>query len=181
MRRVRYSVATSLDGYIAGPQGEADWIIMDPEIDFDSYMREFDTIIMGRRTFEPMAHAGGGGMPGVKTYVSSRTLRQADFPNVTIVADAEQTASILRAGEGKDIWLFGGGTLFRTLLEAGLVDSVEVALIPVLLGAGIPLLPSPASHVSLQLTGHHVYKTGVVGLNYSVQVVPTKAGTRIRK
>jgi dihydrofolate reductase len=75
----------------------------------------------------------------------------------------------LRAEKSKkDIWLFGGGGLFRSLLEAGLVDTVEVAVIPVLLGGGIPLLPPPAKQVSLKLTGHKVYKTGIVSLEYAV-------------
>ena len=58
MRRVRYVVAMSLDGYIAGPIGEADWIIMDPDIDFGALFERFDTFLMGRRTFEAMAGAG---------------------------------------------------------------------------------------------------------------------------
>jgi dihydrofolate reductase len=68
MRRIRYAVAMSLDGYIAGPEGEADWIVMDPEIDFGAVMAELDTYLMGRRTFEGMQGAGGGGgkrLPGV--------------------------------------------------------------------------------------------------------------------
>lgn len=69
---------------------------------------------------------------------------------------------------GKDIWLFGGGLLFRSLVEAGLVDTVEVALIPVLLGGGIPLLASPADQVNLELNSHTVYPTGIVGLEYAV-------------
>ncbi|MCI0379165.1 MAG: dihydrofolate reductase family protein [Gemmataceae bacterium] len=52
MRRIRYSVAMSLDGYIAGPKGEADWIIMDPDIDFNAIYKEFDSVVMGRGTFE---------------------------------------------------------------------------------------------------------------------------------
>ena len=75
----------------------------------------------------------------------------------------------LKAEPGKDIWLFGGGLLFRSLLDVGLVDTVEVGIIPVLLGGGIPLLPSPAKEAKLKLTGHKVYKTGIVSLQYAVK------------
>ena len=170
MRRIRYVVATSLDGYIAGPNGEADWIIMDPDIDFRALFSEFDTILVGRRTFEAMARGGEAGMPGMKTFVCSRTLRQQDYPQVTVVADkSEETLAGLRAQSGKDIWLFGGGVLFRSLLDASLVDTVEVAVIPVLLGGGIPLLPPPAKQAKLKLTCHKVYKTGIVSLEYAVK------------
>jgi len=181
LRRVRYSVAMSLDGYISGPKGEADWIIMDPDIDFDGQFEQFDTFLLGRRTFEAMGRAGQGGSPGTKTLVFSRTLRQKDYPGVTIIAEgAEETMAALRAEPGKDIWLFGGGELFGSLLDVRLVDTVEVAVMPVLLGGGIPLLPPPAKETKLKLTSHKVYeKTGIVGLEYAVQY--TRSDKRIKR
>src|ERR1700704_1279017 len=132
MRRIRYAVSASLDGYIAGPKGEADWIIMDPAIDFKSYFQQFDTVLLGRRTFETIARGGSAGMSGMKTFVFSRTLRQSDYPKVTIVAEnPEETVAALRRQSGKDIWLFGGGSLFRSLLDVELVDTVELAAIPI--------------------------------------------------
>ena len=170
MKRIRYAVAASLDGFIAGPKGEADWIIMDPAIDFAALFAQFDTFLMGRRTFEMMAREGRSETPGMKTFVFSRTLRQHDYPGVTIIADkAEETIAALRAKQGKDIWLFGGGSLFRSLLSLGLVDTIEVAIIPVILGGGIPLVPSPAEQTKLKLTRHKVYKTGIVSLVYDIE------------
>jgi dihydrofolate reductase len=169
MRRIRYAVAMSLDGYIAGPNDEADWIPMNPEIDFSALFAQFDTFLVGRRTFEVMTRMNTGiSLP--RTYVFSRMLRQSDHPDVTVVSDkVEETVAALRAEESnKDIWIFGGGVLFRDLLAAGLVDTVEVGVIPVLLGGGIPLLPPPAKQANLKLTGHKVYKTGTVSLEYAV-------------
>jgi dihydrofolate reductase len=166
MRRVRYQVACSLDGYIAGPNGEYDWIVMDPEIDFNAIFSQFDTLLMGRRTFE----VTGVPSPGMKVVVFSRTLRQEDHPGVTIVSDNPgETVAALRRQPGKDIWLFGGGRLFQSLLALDCVDTVEPAVIPVLLGGGRPLLPPPSVRRSLALTAQHLYKnSGIVLLNYDV-------------
>ena len=169
MPQIRYQVAMSLDGYIAGPKGEADWIIMDPDIDFADLFAQFDTFLMGRQTFAVVG-AMGSLAPGTKTVVFSRTLRPEDHPGVTIVAEVSpETVAPIRAQAVKDIWLFGGGALFRSFLDAGLVDTVEVAVIPVLLGGGVPLLPQPASQTNLTLTGHRVYQTGIVLLEYRVK------------
>lgn len=170
MKRIRYSVAASLDGYIAGPNGEYDWILMDPDIDFDTIYAQFDTILMGRKTYEVTHAQGGGAMFGMDTYVFSQTLCQTDCPGVTVVSEhAEDTLATIKAKSGKDIWLFGGGSLFHSLLELGIVDSVEVAIIPILLGGGVPLLPGSEKRAELKLTGHEVYqKTGTIMLEYAV-------------
>jgi dihydrofolate reductase len=175
MRRVRYVVAMSLDGYIAGPNSEADWIIMDPDIDFQALFEQFDAFLLGRRTFEAIGGAGSGGHSGVQTIVFSRTLRQQDYPNLTIVSEnPQQVLAELRSKSGKDIWLFGGGLLFRSLLEARLVDAVEVSVMPVLLGEGIPLLPAKPSseRYKLSLASSRAFKTGIVSLEYTVEYEP---------
>ena len=172
MRRVRYAVAMSLDGYIAGPNGEYDWIDMDPDIDFQALMNQFDTFLVGRRTYEGIVSNPSGGMaPGIKLVVFSRTLKQQNHPDVTIVSEnAKEAVDSLRRQKGKDIALYGGGDLFRSLLSLGVVDTVEVSVIPFLLGGGIPLLPSPAQRAQLSLTCHQVYsKTGTVILEYAVK------------
>ncbi len=174
MRRIRYQVAASLDGFIAGPNGEYDWIVMDPDIDFAALTAQFDTYLMGRRSYEVFQTTGsapGVGGDGSAVYVFSRTLRQEDQPGVTIVAGGiEDLLRNLRSKPGKDIWLWGGGRLFRTLLELDQVDTVEVAVVPVLLGEGVPLLASPALQRRLDLKRHTVYpKTGTVLLEYAVR------------
>jgi dihydrofolate reductase len=174
MRKVIYGGAMSLDGYIAGPNGEYDWIVMDPDIDFAGLAARFDTYLVGRKTFEAMRRMGSDGesvAPGTQNIVFSRTLKQSDYPSVTISADAESVVAELRTRPGKDIALFGGGELFRSLLAAGLVDGLGVSLIPVLLGGGVPFLPSPAARATLKLRKQRLYeKTGIIGLEYDIEL-----------
>jgi dihydrofolate reductase len=179
MRRIRYQVASSLDGYIAGPNGEFDWIVMDPDIDFGALFAQFDTLLMGRKTFEGIPQGGGVG-DGMKVVVFSRTLRAESQPGVTVVANGlAEFCEELKRQPGKDIWLFGGGELFASLLEAGQVDTVEIAVVPVLLGGGRPLLASPAVRQSLRLTRHRVYeRSGIVLLEYEVVAVAAKSKRR---
>ena len=174
MRRIRYSVAMSLDGYIAGPNGEFDWIDMDPSVGaeyFKAFYAQFDTALMGRKSFE----LAKGAVAPLTTYVVSRTLRPGKLRDVTVLGeDALERIAELREQPGKDIWLWGGGELFGSLAAAGLVDTVEVGVIPVLLGAGrkvmagcdrrIKLVPRPTD---LTLPGHTL-------LTYDVQKAKAK-------
>jgi dihydrofolate reductase len=169
-KRLRYQVAVSLDGFIAGPKGEYDWIVMDRAIDFGALYKEFDTVVMGRKTYEPVAaQRNHGAMRGMDVYVFSRTLPAATYPGVRIVNDDPvDVVRALKAKSGRDIWLFGGGMLFRTLLDAGLVDTVEIAVMPVLLTSGIPLLP-PGASTTLTLVDQKILpSSGIVVLSYSV-------------
>jgi dihydrofolate reductase len=170
VRRVRYRVAASLDGYIAGPRGEIDWIIADPSVDFDAIYSGFDTVLLGRRTYELTQQPGAPPWPtGWRLYVFSRTLNPREHPAVTVVSsNVRSTVTALRAQPGRDIWLFGGGRLFASLLAVGLVDRVEIALMPVLLGHGVPLLGAEAPLTRLALTRSES-SNGIVNLVYDVR------------
>lgn len=171
MRLVRFGGAMSLDGYIAGPEGGYDWIVMDPDFDFSQHMTQFDTFLIGRKTFEAMQKIGSDAQapPGIQNVIFSRTLRPSHYPHVVISDDAVRFVTELRERPGKDIALFGGGELFRSLLAAGLVDRVEMAIIPVLLGGGIPFLPPPAARTVLRLRKHRLYeKTGTLLVEYDI-------------
>ena len=170
MRQLRYSVAASLDGYIAGPKGEFDWILIDPDIDFEAMYAGFSALVMGRHSYDVFVTTGGGVGPALPVYVYSRTLPDGERDGATFVRDAVSHVRALKEGDGKPIWLWGGGVLFRELAQAGLVDGIDVAVIPILLGGGIPLLPSPGPRLPLLLRKHRVYeRTGTLFLEYDVK------------
>jgi dihydrofolate reductase len=178
-RRLRYQVAMTLDGFIAGAKGEYDWIVMDPAIDFSALYGQFDTAVMGRKTYAIGAEQGMSGMPGIDVIVFSTTLPPATKKGLRITDDDPvKVVADLKKKAGKDIWLFGGGELFRTLLDAGLVDSVEVAVMPVLLGSGIPLLPAGAPTKLAFADQKTLPGSGIVVLSYGV-VRPRKKAERI--
>jgi dihydrofolate reductase len=171
MRRVLYRVAASLDGFIAGPNGEIDWIVADPAVDFASLYARVDTVLLGRRTYELTLQPGAPRWPaGWRIYVCSRTLDAAQHPGVSVIsANVDTAVAALRAEPGRDIWLFGGGSLFGSLLAADVVDGIELAIMPVLLGSGVPLVSPGAPRSRLTLTRSNASPTGIVNLYYDVQ------------
>lgn len=173
MSKVCYVVAMSLDGFIAGPNGEADWIMMDPEIDFGELWAKFDTLLMGRKTFEAaVARLGRSRLRNMKVIVVSRTLRAEDHPDLTIVSNLDrERMKAIRAGAQKDVWLMGGGELFSSLLELHEVDTAEVSVMPVLLGNGVRLAALEARRTQLGFLEHRVYPhSGIVSLAYRLQL-----------
>ena len=170
MRRLRYSVAATLDGFIADPAGGYDWIVMDDAIDFAAMFAEFDAFVMGRKTWEVTAPTEFGDMFGGKeVIVFSRTLERAR-PGIRIVSTPPvDTVRELKQKPGKGIWLFGGGSMFRTLADAGLVDTVEVAIMPVILSQGIPLIAPGARITGMRLDKcETLRKSGIVMLSYTI-------------
>ena len=170
MRRLRYCVASSLDGFIAGPKGEYDWIVMDPTIDFGAIFKQFDTFVMGRKTFDVTRGQGEGtSTPGKRTYVFSKTLPPRTKKGLTVTADDPvTTVAALKQEEGRDIWLFGGGELCRTLLDAGLVDTIELGIMPVLVGGGVPMVAPGRTHGGLKLTKSESLPSGILMVTYEI-------------
>jgi dihydrofolate reductase len=171
MRPVRYNVAASLDGYIADAGGGFGWIPDDPTVDFAAIFARVDTVLLGRRSFEVTQTAGAPPWgPKMRVYVFSRTLRSDAYPNVTVVAEnSSDVVAALRAEPGKgEIWLFGGGSLFSSLMAAGQVDQVEITVVPVLLGDGVPVAASGLPLTNLRLLDTHRYPSGMVTLSYAV-------------
>ena len=168
-RLLRYQVATSLDGFIAGPNGEYDWIASDESFDWPAYLAHFDTLLMGRKTYELAASQPGMlKSMGMAVVVVSATLDLTQHPDTTIIsADMANVVAELKRQSGKDIWLFGGGALFRGLLDAGLVDRVELAVSPILLGSGVPVLPA-GSRCPLRLLESKTLPSGMLNLCYEV-------------
>jgi dihydrofolate reductase len=175
MRQVRYNVATSLDGYIADAAGGYAWIPDDPAVDFAAIFARVDTILIGRRSFEAMQqHGAPVWQPGMRVYVFSRTLPAQAYPDVTVVREnSAAVVAALRAERGDgDIWLFGGGRLFSSLVGAAQVDRVEATIVPVIVGGGVPFAASGVPLTSLELVDTHRYPSGMVTLSYAVKGPP---------
>lgn len=172
MRTLKYHVATSLDGFIARADGTYDAFPKEGDHipDYFSSFAGYDTVVMGRGTYEPALKVGvTNPYPALRTYVFSRTLAPSTDPAVTISADDPvATVRELKAQPGRAIYLCGGGVLAALLYNAGLVDEIIVKLNPILLGDGIRLFGDAIPVTQLAMRDAHVYPNGVVVLAYRV-------------
>ncbi len=175
MRKIIFGGANSLDNFFARKDGSVDWLIFSDEVmevmkgSFDNV----DTVLMGRKTFEIALKQSGGkskAMPGMTSYVFSRTWKESPDPNAKLVTtDAVEFVSALKAQPGKDIILMGGGDFAKTLFETDLIDEIGFNIHPVLLGAGIPIFFEMSRQIDLQLLECKTFKTGCVLVRYAVK------------
>lgn len=173
-RRVVLAVAVSLDGYIARLNGAVDWLIEDREIDLDlrAYAEAFDVIVAGRKTLdypEGQKDAGSASAWGkMACYIFSRSKAPGKRGGVEYVNEApSEFIRRIKARAGKDIWLMGGGELAREFLKEDLVDGMDLGIMPVLLGEGIPLFPRGFPQRNFVLDEFKTYKSGIVKATYS--------------
>ncbi len=172
MRKVIYAAACSLDGFIAGPSGELDWLRFGPEAQAEtgSIWSSVDAILMGRKTYEfALANAGGDDGGGIETYVFARTLKELPKPGAFLVSEnAGAFVRNLKGKPGKTIYLMGGGDLARSLFQARVIDEVSLNIHPVLLGGGAALFPDAGHRTELTLTEARSISCGCILARYSV-------------
>lgn len=180
MRTVTYGAACSLDGFIAAADGAIDWLHFSADVQrvTASYWATVDTILMGRKTWEvgealaKEAERSGKAppaMPGITTYVFSRTLQEGDVRGARLVTgDAGEFVRDLKRRPGKGICLMGGGLLAQSLFAAGVIDEVGLNIHPVILGAGVPFFRDPGHRITLALTESRTIDGGCVLSNYRV-------------
>lgn len=177
MRHITYHVATSLDHYIAHEDGSVGGFL--PEGDhipaYLAHLQEYDTVIMGRRTYE-FGYAfglepGQPAYPHMQHYIFSKSLEVPDVSEKVKVVAEDQLAFIhsLKAGSGPDIYLCGGGVFAGWLLDEGLIDKLRIKLNPTIFGQGIPLFGDSQRTVNLILTDTTVYTSGVLLLDYEIR------------
>jgi len=178
MRKIVFGGANSLDNYFARKDGAVDWILWGDEAAavMADYWKRFDTILMGRKTYEAAIKYNSGKKkkrnpyPGIKSFVFSRTLPQYDNDGVEIVSDdAAGFVRKLKQEPGKEICLMGGGDFAKTLFEADLIDEIGFNIHPVLLGSGIPVFYEMQRQIDLDLIDCKPFKNGTIMVTYRVK------------
>jgi dihydrofolate reductase len=181
MRKVSLYIATSLDGKIAGKDGELDWLSHIPneaksDYGYGAFLAGVDTILMGRKTWDQVLSFGGTyPYPGMKGYVFSLTKRKSKIKSVKYTSD-DPSAFVkkLKTKPGKTIWLIGGAGLAGELLNSELVDELIVTIVPVILGNGIPLFDQHPEQW-FDLTKTETFDTGFVQLTYTLNRKQTRS------
>lgn len=183
MGRLVLYVATSLDGYIARPDGSLDWLDQIPNPDREDHgyhdlLSSTGSILVGRATYEKILSFGiDWPYPEHRTYVVTR---DPAYPVATpatrvLSSDLRKGLQALKRGEAKDIWLMGGGILLSSLLGMGEVDRMILSIVPAILGKGIPLFPEGTRESRWRTAGIHHYPTGIVGITCE----PAERGARL--
>lgn len=187
MRRIISFMHISLDGFVAGPNGEMNWIKIDEEI-FDHVgkrIREGDRALYGRVTYEmmenywPAAGARQGASKhdiehskwynGARKLVLSKTLKEKELTNTTIISDnLADRINEIKQQPGSEILLFGSPTATHALMEQNLIDGYWLFVNPIILGRGIPLFAGIKDKVKLKLLTTRQFTSGVTELNYIV-------------
>jgi dihydrofolate reductase len=170
--RFRLYMAISLDGFIASPDGTFKWLEpYDPySVGLGEFLAEIGSIVMGRKSFEQMLSFGAWPYEGKRTVVMTRTSFRATTPltdvssePVGIVADR-----LARETTNGDVWIFGGGEIARAFFNQGLCDTLELCVVPVVIGDGIPLFGPGTRGSQLRLKRAKHYDSGLVCLDYDV-------------
>ncbi len=178
MRKIICSIAVSADGFIARKDGAVDWLDR-PRPKGNYGMAEFwksiDTIVMGRRTYDMAmkfvkeGKASPGMFRGIKHYVFSRKPRKKAFEGFEFVTESiKDFAGALRKQKGKNIFMLGGAGIIGSFLDEGEIDEFMIAIIPVFIGEGIPLIAPHHRTVPLKLVSTKKFSDGVVKLHYQV-------------
>lgn len=175
--KVTLYIAASLDGYIAGPNGEIDWLdLVDrpgEDYGYHQFYDSVDVLVMGRKTYEVPAGVAEWPYPGKPSYVLTRQDLKSDRDDVSFVSQPVETlvASLRRQGF-QHLWLAGGGETVRAFLAQRLIDEHIFSIIPTILGAGIPLFPPPSPQQHLELISSRTFSSGVIQLHYRSSAAP---------
>ena len=177
-RRVILDLAVTLDGFIEGKNGEVDWCIMDPDMDFPDFLARIDTILYGRKSYDlwgqyiPADEAPESEkeiwnlVHSKKKYVFSRTQKEPNQQATFINDHIPEVVSQLKKEPGTDIWLYGGASLVTTFINLRLVDEFRLSIHPVVLGEGTPLFVDLKQRLDLKLVDSKVFSSGVVQVIY---------------
>ena len=174
MRKLKYHVATTLDGFIAHQDHTVSGFVEEGEhvTDYlESLKKDYEVVLMGRRTYEFGFQFGvTNPYPWMKQYVVSRTMEKSPDSNVELVSeDILELVKELKQGAGKDIYLCGGGEMATTLLAEDLIDEIILKVNPVFFGKGVPVFSDTIPQIDLELISSKIYKTGVLLLQYRVK------------